>query len=280
MERHVGIRHAGQAETVKKDLWGNRNRNYENLPQSNLHKGNYYQKSNQESDDGFFPGFSEIEKRTKRLNEFINNHQTFGNIINLQSQLNSLSNQLSYIHSNYWLVPKDQRRGLSGHYCKRCLFFTQDFIRFPGYDMTAEYRHRCDEVKVKSIWAVSIRPSDVASLDNFLARDQLKSINLFIPGIKYVTGGDLTGSFNEIAKSHGYDAAKRLLGIPDRYCLYTCYESKQPNWLTRVLENLDEKNMREESEFIDFLKRAKSSYGIFEILTSTSPKLIWLRLVA
>jgi hypothetical protein len=283
MERHIKTQHS-----VFSPIYG---KNQVNSPKSalipNWNESSQYKIKHglvHRSENEPFPGFTEMENNVKRMKELANNMQTIRtfyppNMPDLQGQLNSVTTQLNNIMSNCMIVPKDQIFGISGHYCKRCQRFASHFVRDPGYDMTAEKKHRCDENKVRSIHAVSIRPSDVASTDNFCARVLLNSVNFFIPNTKYLKCLEFTVLFNELSCAFNSEIAKGLLGIAERFPLYTFNKPEKPDWLKRSVENLDKKTPIKEDEVIDFLGKVKSSYAMFEILNEPSPRLVFLCLV-
>ena len=58
--------------------------------------------------------------------------------------------------------------------------------------------------------------------------------------------------------------ANFLLGIPDRYYMYSVKSDEKIQWLERAIANLGMRTIVEESEIRDFL-RVMSTYAIFEI---------------
>ena len=94
---------------------------------------------------------------TKMYGDYIKSRQIEGNsnnmfdtVSHLQQQVNYLQNQLSETYSNNVITPKSGFRGISGHFCKRCRNFSWTYVRDPGYDMTMQAKHYCDEEKVKN----------------------------------------------------------------------------------------------------------------------------------
>lgn len=233
------------------------------------------------SEDPFFKGQSEIQKTMKAMKEFnesVANNRTYSlpNVEYLQRELNFRTAELSDIRSNYWLIHKSAIKGVTGFYCRRCMTFGFDYVKNLGYDMTYEARHVCDEVKVKSIHAVSIRKVDIDSRDNFFGKELLGHVNFFMPGVKYLIGRDVSKALEAYSSVTNYAIAKELLGIPDKYSLFTLNDPEILSWINRVLINPDERTKLEEDELLDFLGKVKSSYAIFEIPNSKSPKMVFL----
>jgi len=233
------------------------------------------------SEDWPFKGFTKMAKAIKAFSEFNESNATTRsfnqpNVDYLQGELVARKAELSDIRSNYWLVHKSAIQGVSGFLCRRCLSFESDFIRNLGYDMTAEVKHVCDETKIKSTRAVSIRKSDVNSRDNFCGRVLFGNVDQLMPGIKYLTGRDLTQAFNAYKTAFSYEIAKYMIGIPDRYSLYRLSDPGELTWLNKALVKPGEKTELKEEEVIDFLGKVKSSYAMFEIPTLKSAKMIFL----
>jgi len=286
MERHLQVKHWGSLHPIKvnQGFYNQKINSRFSVPsiQSSNKVGHI---SDNTLDEFPFPGFDRSMNMMKKLAEFGYTTNKFQNpspvnSIELQNQLNSVSRQLLDLQSNNWIIPKSQIFGISGYFCKRCQCFTFRFVRDPGYDRTAEAKHICDEQKVRSIHAVSIRPSDAAANDNFFAKELWNSLNFFMHGTKYLICVDLSKAHNELTGALNSDIAKLILGIPDRYCLYTIKEAEMPIWLNRALENLGKKTLVQENEAIDFLGIAKSSYAIFEILTGHSIRMIYVCLLS
>jgi len=286
MQRHIGTQHSAFGSRYRGNPVINPSINSRRIPfQYKPSRHEIEPELKHVSNDEIFPGMTKMENNVRRMKEAADNMQSImkfnpPNIADLQGRLNSVTNQLNYIMSNCMIVPKDQILGISGYFCKRCQCFSTHFVRDPGYDMTAQNKHTCEENKVKRIHAVSIRPSDLASRDNFWAKVLLTSVNKFMPERKYLKGVDITELFNELSSTHDSSMAKGLLGIPDRFSLYTYNNPDKSDWLKRAIENLGKKTPIVEHEIIDFLGKLKSSYGIFEILGSASSKMIFLYLVA
>jgi hypothetical protein len=203
------------------------------------------------------------------------------NIEFLQRELNSRTAQLSNIRSNYWLIPKNAIKGISGFFCTRCQSFGFEYVKNLGYDMTAQARHVCDENKVKRLEVLLTKNQDNKGTDNFIGRFLLNHVNFFMPGTKYLQGRNVSKFIDGVTSAFSYDIAKEVIGIPDRYglCELNDAATPAPAWLKKALENPDKKTELKE-EVVEFLGMVKSSYSMFEIPTSNPPKMILLALTS
>lgn len=183
--------------------------------------------------------------------------------LNVKNKIAMYEREIANIKCNYWIIPNNEIHGLSGYFCRRCNSIQVTSIRDIGYDKTMQARHTCDEEKVKSIKMVSIRPSDVWHSYDFAAGMILDRLNYLMPERKYLLAVDISKSF-DFLKSMDTSAVKLLLGIPDRYYLYPVVKDEKIPWLERVMANLGTKTIVDEFEIRDFLRRAMSSYAIFE----------------
>jgi hypothetical protein len=59
--------------------------------------------------------------------------------------------------------------------------------------------------------------------------------------------------------------AKFLLGVPDRYYMYSVKSDQKIQWLERAIANLGKRTIVEDSEIRGLLRRVMSTYAIFEI---------------
>jgi hypothetical protein len=273
MERHIDLRHKVQLSEVK--TFGIHHKDYNPviLRNNSAIAHDAPRDSMRVSNDPIFKGLSETNDMTKSLTEFgkvcrelSNNRIKTENVDYLKQQVNFHVRQLSDIYSNFWLVPKYEIRGVSGYFCEKCQSFSSHFIRNEGYDMTAEARHQCNWIKS-------------GQTDNFWEQTLLNSVNFYLPNMKYLLGRDLTQPFNQIRINFNSDIANRMFGIPERYRLYSLQNSVKLDWLDRVLANLGKKVMIKEFEMMDFLRRVKSTYAIFEIPMGESVKMISISLV-
>jgi hypothetical protein len=193
-----------------------------------------------------------------------NSNNMFETVSNLQQQVNYLQNQLLQTHLNNVITPKNGFLGISGYFCKRCRRFESTYVRDPGYDMTMEAKHYCDEEKVKKIFMVTIRKIDERNLDNFLAEELLMSLNSLIPGDKFLFAQDLTSMFNTLSRVMDTKTIYYVLGIPDRLPYYFAHDDKI-NWVYRATSNLGKRILMNNDEIKDFLRRLKSTYGLIVI---------------
>ena len=282
MERHIKLIHGGLTNNLSNTLSSGRTNKYRFGPPPHTRTSRGNQPFS--SEEGSF-SISEMSKAMKTMAEFNESiarskASSIPNMEYLQRELNMRTSELSNLYSNYWLIHRNMIQGITGFFCKRCRSFGFDYVKNLGYDMTFEARHVCDELKVKSIRVVSIRKSDIESTDNFFGKVLLQRANLLMPGVKYLSCEDHSQLFHIYWSKFGYDAAKLMIGIPDRYCLYKLRESENLTWLLKVLKNPGKKTELKEDEVFDFLGKVKSSYAMFEIPTSNPPKLILLSLTA
>lgn len=280
MKRHTKFIHSGLTNNLSNTRSSGRTNKYRFGPP--LHTRTSRGNQRFSSEEGSF-SISEVSKAMKTMAEFNESiarsrASSIPNIEYLQRELNMRTSELSNLYSNYWPIHRNMIQGISGFFCKRCQIFGFDFVRDLGYDKTFEARHVCDELKVLSIHAVSIRKSIVENSDKFFAQVLLHHVQILMPGVKYLSCEDHSQLFHIYWSKFGYDAAKLMIGIPDRYCLYKLGESENLTWLVKVLKNPGKKTELKEDEVFDFLGKVKSSYAMFEIPTSNPPKLILLSL--
>lgn len=96
-----------------------------------------------------------------------------------------------------------------------------------------------------------------------------------MPGDKYLVALDLTDLIVHLANKLNYEVACKLIGIPDRWHWYRLEQNYNIDWINSALTNLTnpyKKIRMENPEVIDFLRRIKATYGIFQIPTRTSTK--------
>lgn len=196
----------------------------------------------------------------------------YGNLVASLQATDDYRNKISWyereiarIKSENWIIPNSEIHGLTGYVCRRCNQIAFDGVRNIGYDMTMQARHMCDEEKVKSIKMVSIRPSEVWHLYDTAAGIILERLNYLMPGQKYLLASDVSKSFDSLERMLNPSLAKFLLGIPDRYYLYSVKSDEKIEWLKRAIANLGLRTIVEDFEIRDFLRRVKSTYAIFEI---------------
>ena len=282
MERHVRLVHESYNKSGRNfivDRPATETRINPQLARSNLDPEDpqYY-------DEWHFKGFNQMIKSMNSIADFKRNMATSGSMIHanvnsLQEQLNQCRAELYGLHSNYWRMSKYEIQGVSGYFCKRCLSFSSHFIRDLGYDKTAEGKHCCDERKVETIYAVSIKKDDIYQRYDYWAKILLDSINFFIPNTKYLIATDISEFFNGFAEAFNSEFAKILIGIPDRYALIEWPDLKKPNWMDKSIVNLGKKIKMEGSDLMDFLRITKSSYSLFKILSRNSSRMIYFSIV-
>jgi hypothetical protein len=188
----------------------------------------------------------------------------FETVSHLQQQVNYLQNQLSETYSNNVITPKSGFLGISGYSCKRCRSFSWRYVKDPGYDMTMQAKHYCDEEKVKKIFKVPIRKIDECNLDNSLVNELLISLNSLIPGDKFLFAHDLTNMFSSLSNVIDAKTIYHVLGIPHRLP-YSFIKDDKINWVYRAISNLGKRILMNNDEIKDFLRRLKSTYGLIVI---------------
>ena len=250
------------------------------LSQDNYRNPNYknYQKKlgNKEDNSGQSPlRWDEIweypQELAKFQNTIVNSKQTFDHIGNLRWQVNSLQQQLasfqnyfSSLMSHNMLVSKRSVQGLSGYLCEKCKTFGLKAIFDIGYDMTMRSRHQCNESPDKRDYHVIQIPLSTENRDLWVARvmaDHLKS-NTWIGN--HLVSKEVTQGFTNYNKAFPPEITDKLLGIPDRYYLYSVEKQNRIDWFENVISNLGQKTFLTENQLIDFFIRARSTYAIFE----------------
>ena len=186
--------------------------------------------------------------------------------------------EIATLKSHNWIIPNSEIQGLTGYVCRRCNQIAFDGVRNIGYDMTMLARHTCDEEKVKSIKVVSIRPVDVWNLNDTAAGIIIEKLNYLMPSQKYLLATDTSKSFDSLERMVNPSLVKFLLGIPDRYYLYSVKSDEKIRWLERAIANLGRRTIVEDSEVRDLLRRVKSTYAIFEIPRGESLRRILIKI--
>jgi hypothetical protein len=205
---------------------------------------------------------------------------TLQNLNDLKQQLMICQNQLAYIQSDNWMISKREIRGISGYLCRRCKTLSFIPIKDPGFDMTMQAKHVCDEEKVKRIFCVPIRPIDVWNEANAFAGILLNRLNFIIPDEKYLYAQDYSNLFCLTTSKLGHDMALNMLGIPNRFPWYRLQENHKIDWVETALNNLGKKVLIQEEEIRDFLIRINSTYAIFEIEKAEDRRWIYMSLTA
>jgi hypothetical protein len=168
------------------------------------------------------------------------------------------------LRSENWLIPKNEIQGLTGYICRRCNTLAYEWVRNIGYDKTIASKHICDENRVRNIQMVSIRPADIWTQCDAAARFIIDGLNQLMPGPKYMIATDVSKTFDTLEELMDPSLARMLIGIPDRYYLYTVRNFEKIPWLVRVVNNRDTKVSVNENEVRDFIRRVQSTFAIFE----------------
>jgi hypothetical protein len=223
-----------------------------------------------------------IQETFKQLSDFgdwlnkISNprqpRQTANYQISLESQLNSLRQQvasyekrISDLLNHNLLFSKGAAQGISGYVCKRCQTFSFKVIFDPGCDMTMESKHRCTESDYKRSYNVIPIPSNIPDVDDWAAKNLLEQVNFYIPIGKYLIAIDMTKCLNDFSNISNTEIARGIVGVPHRYPLYSFENKRKTSWIDRAIDNLNKKIVMADVELLDFFRRVKSTYAIFEI---------------
>jgi hypothetical protein len=190
----------------------------------------------------------------------------------LESQLNSLrqkvasyEKRISDLLNHNLLFSKGAAQGISGYACKRCQTFSFKAIFDPGYDMTMESKHRCTESHYKRSYNVIPIPPDIPDVDDWAAKYLLDQVNFYIPIGKYLIATDMTKCLNDFSNISNAETAREIVGVPHRYPLYSFENNSRTSWIDRAIDNLNKKIAMADVELLDFFRRVKSTYAIFEI---------------
>jgi len=219
-----------------------------------------------------------VLKIAKSNNPILNSTQLFPNLNLLQEQVSFYEKQFDNLISNNWILSKDEIQGVSSYHCKSCSTFSSRLIVDPGYDMTMQAKHRCREEKVKGSNIVFNIQPDITNIDEWMTEILLNLLNSCMPGRKYLIAHDISNIFDVLTGKLNHQGANYLLGIPDRFYLYSLEDDYKVIWIDRALMNMAEKIAVEDSEIRDFLRRVKSTYAIFEIPTESTLKHVYMKL--
>ena len=220
-------------------------------------------------------------------NRFANSAQTVRRInyleqelSNLHQQVRSYESQIFDFGSRNWLLSNDEIKGISGYVCKRCGTFSFRPILDPGYDMTMEAKHRCEYGTHQTSHIIFPIPLDIENVDEWAAQVLLDHLNLYLPIGKYLASFDISRAFGAFDKQWDSNVSSRIIGIPDRFYFYSLEKEYKIGWIDRALANLGKKILMLDTEILDFFRRAKSTYAIFEIPAGTTIRQISMRLIA
>ena len=216
--------------------------------------------------------FSDMFEIGEMMNKMSTSSQTFGRMNTLQSQVGYLQQELSYFKnhmneliSRNWFMPLKSVQGFSGFICNKCQTFSLKPIFDIGYDMTMEFRHRCNEVPTKRNYYNFPFPSDVQDTENWAARILFDHLSRIVPIGKCIVVKDLTRAFSNLSIKFNPDEVRLLFGIPERYHLFSLENDQPRNWMERAISNAEKKILLSDAEALEFLKLFKSTYAIFQI---------------
>jgi hypothetical protein len=217
-------------------------------------------------------------------NKISNSIQTSNNQNSLEWQANSLRQQLasyekrfSDLLSNNWIFPKGAIHGISGYICKKCQTFSLKPILDLGYDMTMEKKHRCTDTVNKRSYIFYKIPSDIPNLDDWAARCLLDQVNSFIPIGKYLIANDVTEDFNNLGYKSIPVIVRQSLGIPGRFHFHSFENNFKVSWIKQAIDNLDKVIAMTDDEALDFFRKVKSTYAIFDIPMDNTRRLFFMR---
>jgi hypothetical protein len=108
----------------------------------------------------------------------------------------------------------------------------------------------------------------------------LDHLNLYLPIGKYLASSDISRAFGAIDKQWDSNVSSRIIRIPDRYYFYSLEKEYKIGWIDKALANLGHKTLMLDTEILDFFKRVKSAYAIFEIPVGTTSRQISMKLIA
>ena len=175
------------------------------------------------------------------------------------------------MRANNCIVPKAMIQGIRGYLCPHCLTFTHAPIKNTCYDMTEQTRHQCDSVRIRNFQTAQPQPLYLVNLEESILQILTNSLNFYMPGNKYLVAFDFTDLIVQLANKLNYEIACNLIGIPDRWHWYRLEQNYNIDWINSALTNPYKIRM-EDPQVIDFLRRIKATYGIFQIPTRTSTK--------
>ena len=96
-----------------------------------------------------------------------------------------------------------------------------------------------------------------------------------MPGNKYLVAIDFTDLIVHLANKLNYEIACNLIGIPHRWHSYRLEQNYNIDWINSALTNSNKKIRMEDPEVIDFLRRIKATYGIFQIPNNDLYKVVY-----
>lgn len=223
---------------------------------------------------GLKANFKEVYDFAELNNQVTNSIQTANLVNSLQWQVDSLRQRLasydksfSDIVSYNLLIPKAAIKGISGHICKKCQTFSLKAIIDIGYDMTMEAKHRCTDIADKRNYILHRIPSDTPNVDDWAARCLLDQVNSFIPIGKYLIASEITEHLNNLGYKSNPDIVREFLGIPDKYPFHSFENNFKVSWINQAINSLGKVIAMTDDEALDFFRKVKSTYAIFEVPT-------------
>lgn len=212
------------------------------------------------------PGLDRLYKITKLIPQ-AKIAKTFGDNIEYRNRIAMYEREMAKLKSESWIISKSEIKGFCGYVCRRCNTIESGPIRDVGYDMTMQTRHICNEDKVKKIKMDSIRPLDIWRTYDSAAGIIQATLNRLMTGQKYIIAIDASGMFESLESLMDPLIVKTLIGIPDRYYMYTVKSTEKIPWLERATNNLGMRCIVDDAEIRDFLRRAQASYAFFETMS-------------
>jgi hypothetical protein len=186
-------------------------------------------------------------------------------INSLRQQVASYENRISGMVSYNWLFPRGAIQGISGYLCRKCQTFSLKMIIDLGYDMTMEAKHRCIDSADKRSYTVLAIPSDNPNVDDWAARRLMDHLNYYLPMGKYLIAIDIAKLFEHYGMNFSPEGVRQMFGIPDRWCCYSVENNCNISWINQAVGNLGKVIAMTEDETLDFFKKVKSTYAIFEV---------------
>ena len=186
-------------------------------------------------------------------------------VSSLNQQLASCGQRFSDLISNNWIFSKRAIQGISGYVCEICRTFSFKPVIDPGYDMTMEKKHRCADSPDRRSYIVLPIPSDIPDVDHWAAQTLLNQLNFFIPIGKYLIAKDISQAFINISDKFNPEISREILGIPNEYYSYTLEKNCKISWINRAIDNLGKKIIMTDDEALDFFRKVKSTYAIFDV---------------
>lgn len=139
-----------------------------------------------------------------------------------------------------------------------------------------ESRHYCNEVHPKRNYVTYQIPSDGQNKDDWASQILFSFIKNSSPFQKFIMAKDLTKSFFQISTVLGSEVARGIFGIPDRYQVHSLLNNYNIDWIDRAISSPETNIPITDGEALDFLKRVKSTYAIFEIPADNIVKKIYI----